>query len=157
MNDSPASLSDKALACLIFESKTTLRTLDISTDEVFARVRRFSRLYGSLPDKPDCAALLYQDPRTSAVSYHVIGARILIGRLAKSEQHPTGCDLAPADEQLSKRHFEIVRAGDFFVLRDLGSSNGTYVNHDSAKISETVLKAGDIILAGRSLFVFTGS
>ena len=157
MNDSPASLSDETLAQLILESKATVRTLDISTHDVFDRVQRFGRLYGNLPKKPETAALLYENAQTSAVCCHVLTERTVVGRLAKSESNPTGCDLALPDEQLSKRHFEIVLSDDLYVLRDMESRNGTYVNNGSEKISETILKAGDMILAGRSLFVFTGS
>ena len=79
-----------------------------------------------------------------------------MGRLSKGANNPTGCDLALPDDRLSKRHFEIRRMDDLYVLRDLKSRNGTYIKNESEKISERVLKAGDMIFAGRSLLVFTG-
>ena len=58
---------------------------------------------------------------------------------------------------MSRRHFEIVRADGFYILRDLNSRNGTYLNNESERINERALKAGDLILAGRTLFAFTGN
>jgi hypothetical protein len=156
MNPSPASLSDEALAQLIFESKTTARRVDIRTSDVFGRVQRFSQLYGSLSTKPEGVALLYQEPGTGAIHGHAFVDKVVVGRLSKSERNPAGCDLAVEDDQMSKRHFEIVLADGFYLLRDLESRNGTYVNDDAKRIDETVLKGGDIILAGHGLFVFTG-
>ncbi len=44
---------------------------------------------------------------------------------------------------VSKIHAEITRRGDSFVLSDLGSRNGTFVNGE--RVSETTLNHGDII------------
>ena len=57
---------------------------------------------------------------------------------------------------MSRRHFEIKLTDGFYVLRDLESRNGTYVNDEPQRIREHVLKAGDIILAGGVIFVVTG-
>ncbi len=47
---------------------------------------------------------------------------------------------------VSRSHCEIVVSGRKVVIRDLGSSNGTYVNDQ--KIKEISLKAGDLIRVG---------
>lgn len=47
---------------------------------------------------------------------------------------------------VSRSHCEIVVSGKKVVIRDLGSSNGTFVN--DRKIKETSLKAGDLIRVG---------
>jgi pSer/pThr/pTyr-binding forkhead associated (FHA) protein len=47
--------------------------------------------------------------------------RFVIGRDAS-------CDLTVDDPKVSGEHAEIIRSGSSFVLRDLGSTNGTYVN-----------------------------
>src|SRR5690349_19244099 len=57
------------------------------------------------------------------------------------------------DRVLSRRHCLIVPERGQFNLRDLNSSNGTYVN--GMPITARVLKDGDQIKAGQSLFLFT--
>ncbi len=56
------------------------------------------------------------------------------------------------DERVSRRHARVRRDGDEFVLEDLDSSNGTYV--DGVPIVECVLRTGDWIQVGRNLFRF---
>lgn len=154
--DPPASLSDEALAQLIYESKATVTRLEIPTNDVFDRVRRFNHLYGSLSGKPEGVALLYQEPETGVVRSHGFVETVLVGRLSKSERNPAGCDLAFKDDQMSRRHFEIALTDGFYILRDLESRNGTSVNDNAKIVSALVLKRGDMIFAGRTVFVFTG-
>jgi hypothetical protein len=156
MNPSPASLSDEALAQLILESSATVGKLEPQTTDVFDRVRRFSQLYGSLSAKPEGAALLYHDAKTGEAGCRVVGEKLVVGRLPKSEHNPGGCDLALEDDQLSRRHFEIVLSDGLYILRDLESRNGTHLNDGSERIDEALLKGGDIIIAGRGFFIFTG-
>jgi pSer/pThr/pTyr-binding forkhead associated (FHA) protein len=56
------------------------------------------------------------------------------------------------DDWVSRRHARIYRCGDEFILEDLSSSNGTYV--DGVPIISCVLRAGDWIQIGRNLFRF---
>ncbi len=56
------------------------------------------------------------------------------------------------DESVSLHHCVIERRGAAFVLRDLGSSNGTYVN--GAPATERALVSGDEIALGLSRFRF---
>jgi len=61
-------------------------------------------------------------------------------------------DFAIDDRGLSRIHFEIAFNGDVAAIRDLGSTNGTFV--DGARISEVVLRSGSKISAGRTEFDF---
>ena len=56
------------------------------------------------------------------------------------------------DHEISRRHAEIRRVGDAFVLGDLGSSNGSFVNEE--RIERTELASGDRIRLGRTVLVF---
>lgn len=56
-------------------------------------------------------------------------------------------DLVLADEKTSGAHAEIVSEGDRFLLRDLGSTNGTFL--DGKRVTELVLSAGDVVTFGR--------
>jgi pSer/pThr/pTyr-binding forkhead associated (FHA) protein len=59
----------------------------------------------------------------------------------------------PSDPSISRKHAEVVRTGDVCVLRDLGSTNGTY--HNGKKIdSEVELKSGDQIQIGATVLRF---
>ena len=62
-------------------------------------------------------------------------------------------DIIINDASLSRRHFQIVREGDEYLLRDLNSRNGTFV--DGKRAAATKLRHHDCILAGRTLFLFT--
>jgi hypothetical protein len=56
-------------------------------------------------------------------------------------------DLVLADEKTSGAHAEIVSEGDRFLLRDLGSTNGTFL--DGKRVTELVLSPGDVVTFGR--------
>lgn len=58
------------------------------------------------------------------------------------------------DTEVSRNHAEVVRKGNFYVVRDAGSSNGTFVN--GRPIEEHQLCSGDQIQLGRSLLLYTG-
>lgn len=55
-------------------------------------------------------------------------------------------DVIISDISVSRHHAEIIKEGDDFVIRDLESRNGTFLN--SKKIKESVIKPGDIIRIG---------
>jgi hypothetical protein len=59
----------------------------------------------------------------------------------------TGNDIVLADEKTSGVHCEISPEGDRFVLKDLGSTNGTFL--DGKRVSEVVLTPGDVVTCGR--------
>lgn len=56
------------------------------------------------------------------------------------------------DEYVSARHARIERKDDSFVVRDLRSRNGTYVN--GARVFEAWLRDGDVLQIGRHNFRF---
>ena len=58
-----------------------------------------------------------------------------------------------ADSEVSRQHAQLRKDETGYILLDLGSSNGTYVNAE--KIREKRLATGDRILLGRSLLIFT--
>ena len=66
-------------------------------------------------------------------------------------RHPANL-LRLLDGEVSKDHCVIERMGGGWLLRDLGSSNGTFVN--GRKIREVQLKDGDEITVGTSKVIF---
>lgn len=64
---------------------------------------------------------------------------LVIGRKAEADiRIPVG--------EVSRSHCELRLQGDKVLVRDLGSSNGTFVNDQ--KVTETTLKAGDMVRVG---------
>ena len=61
------------------------------------------------------------------------------------------CELKLTDKRISRWHFEIRRGGDLIWIRDLESTNGTFVNHKKIKQAE-LLEQGDIISIGKFKF-----
>lgn len=62
-------------------------------------------------------------------------------------------DILIQDEMVSKKHFQIdILAEDIFYIKDLASTNGTYVN--GKKISYQKLEEGDLIKIGRTTLKF---
>jgi predicted component of type VI protein secretion system len=57
------------------------------------------------------------------------------------------------DDGISRRHFAIVRDGEDYIIKDLNSRNGTWV--DGRRVIAEKLRHNDRILAGRTQFVFT--
>jgi signal transduction histidine kinase/pSer/pThr/pTyr-binding forkhead associated (FHA) protein len=58
------------------------------------------------------------------------------------------------DTEVSREHVELHRQDDVFVLRDLSSSNGTFVN--GKRVDEYELASGDQLQLGRTLLLYTG-
>lgn len=69
----------------------------------------------------------------------------IIGRSSKS-------DVQIDQESVSRNHARIASAPQGYVVRDLGSTNGTYVNDDL--VEEAVLRDGDQLKIGRTIFKF---
>ncbi|APR88323.1 Response regulator of zinc sigma-54-dependent two-component system [Minicystis rosea] len=59
------------------------------------------------------------------------------------------------DAQLSRRHAEVRRKRDRWVVRDLGSRNGTWVNGERLQ-GERSLTRGDVLRLGSSLVIYAG-
>jgi pSer/pThr/pTyr-binding forkhead associated (FHA) protein len=56
------------------------------------------------------------------------------------------------DTNVSRRHAEVRRIGEKFVVSDLGSTNGTRVN--GVPVREQFLSSGDQITIGSTTLVF---
>jgi pSer/pThr/pTyr-binding forkhead associated (FHA) protein len=80
------------------------------------------------------------DPSGERRIVHCAANAVVIGRSPE-------CGVQLDHETVSKRHAEIVREADRFLLRDLTSYNGTYVN--DRWITETPVTNGDRIKVGR--------
>lgn len=77
--------------------------------------------------------------------YNLEQETILLGRSSKS-------DIQVDQESVSRNHAKIINTGKTIILRDLGSTNGTFVNDEA--IDEYVLRDGDFVKIGRTIFKF---
>ncbi|HSA24089.1 MAG TPA: sigma 54-interacting transcriptional regulator, partial [Myxococcota bacterium] len=73
------------------------------------------------------------------------GRRVVVGKSPEA-------DLVVADLTVSRNHFEVLPEGGRYLVRDLGSTNGTSL--DGARVREAYLRPGALIQAGEVVFRF---
>jgi pSer/pThr/pTyr-binding forkhead associated (FHA) protein len=80
------------------------------------------------------------------------GARFLLDApVTTTGRHPDS-DIFLDDVTVSRKHAVFQQEGETFVVRDVGSLNGTYVNR--ARIDTAVLRSGDEVQIGKYRLVF---
>ena len=67
----------------------------------------------------------------------------------------TSCDIQLEDDSVSREHAEIRHEAEGYVIHDLGSTNGTWVN--DTRIDSSPLAAGDRIRCGSQIVKFLSS
>src|SRR5688500_19507450 len=72
-----------------------------------------------------------------------LGTQLILGRALNS-------DIPVLDPTISRRHAEIVCDPQGVEIRDLGSSNGTFLNGD--KVARTRVTPGDLVTFGKVAF-----
>ncbi|MDM8527598.1 FHA domain-containing protein [Anaerolineales bacterium HSG24] len=101
----------------------------------------------STPEKPSLhlAWLVIINGPDEGKIYNINQETIEIGRSVE-------CDLVIKDKSVSRRHIQIRRQTQAYMLIDLGSGNGTVVN--GQKVTQHFLQDEDFILVGRTECVF---
>ena len=92
--------------------------------------------------------LVFFDGERGGEEWELDKPKLTIGR-------SNSCDICLDQSETSKRHAEIEAREGRFLLRDLESTNGIYVNGE--KTSEATLQHGDEIQIGLQRFVFRNS
>ena len=83
------------------------------------------------------------------------GSRFLLDKdLTTAGRHPES-DIFLDDVTVSRRHAEFSRTSESFVVRDVGSLNGTYLNRE--RIDEATLSNGDEVQIGKFRLVYLTS
>ena len=95
---------------------------------------------------PPTSALLLMQRGPSA------GARFLLAAERTTAGRSPSADIFLDDVTVSRKHAEFVREGQHFVVRDIGSLNGTYVNR--TRIDAATLRAGDEVQIGKYRMTF---
>lgn len=81
-----------------------------------------------------------------------VGTHYLIREAKQKLGRESHCDIHLEDSEASRTHAEIDFVDGDYVLRDLGSSNGTFVNGN--RITEHKLSVGDRVQIGKRLMLF---
>lgn len=90
-----------------------------------------------------CLVIIYGDD---------LGRRVPLGPEPTIIGRSSKCDVQLDQESVSRNHARISRQRSNYVIRDLGSTNGTYVNDEL--VDEVVLRDGDQVKVGRTIFKF---
>jgi pSer/pThr/pTyr-binding forkhead associated (FHA) protein len=92
-------------------------------------------------------ATLYQigENGSKAEQWEVGEKPVVVGRNRRAQ-------VSIEDEGVSRRHFVISREGEDYVIKDLNSRNGTWI--EGRRVFAEKLRHNDCIQAGRTLFRF---
>jgi pSer/pThr/pTyr-binding forkhead associated (FHA) protein len=119
-----------------YRAKTHAQLADVTRDLPRPAIR-LRELIGRLLNGPR--------PRTLHAPHLEVGERRVLGRASS-------CDYLVGDPTVSNRHAELIRLDEDWLIRDLGSRNGTRVN--GWLVTEHRLRNGDTLTLGGSVFVF---
>ena len=126
----------------------TLTGMPARNDQLVPRLEYVAELLadaGKLPSEP---VLVWREGNRK-LKYAPVGVKLVVGRQAE------GTDVALRDDKLlSAKHFAVKVSGEGCKLKDLNSRNGTAVNEPQNRIRSRLLRDGDLILAGKHIFVF---
>jgi pSer/pThr/pTyr-binding forkhead associated (FHA) protein len=80
------------------------------------------------------------------------GSKLVLEKDVSSAGRHPDCDIFLDDITVSRRHAEFTHSASGYVVRDVGSLNGTYVNRE--RVDEAALANGDEVQIGRFKLVF---
>ena len=76
----------------------------------------------------------------TGLSHELKAEKVTIGRVGDN-------DFQIAEASVSSHHCEVIKQGEDFVVKDLNSTNGTYI--DGEQVTEAVLKPGRLLRLGQ--------
>ncbi len=131
----------------VLDASRTMASTLAETDVLLDHLRAVKTLLFGSPEPPSEPSIIYFDP-AGVIHLRPVGSSLVFGR-------SPGCDVCFAGHrEISQRHFSIVPWQPDFVLRDLGSTNGTFVNGDKLRIDQHILRDGDLIRVAAFQFAF---
>ncbi|MEI8240075.1 MAG: FHA domain-containing protein [Actinomycetota bacterium] len=98
-----------------------------------------------ISDLPSEASLVVRNGPQAGAALSLAASLTRLGR------HPDS-EISLDDITVSRRHAEVERTPQGYVVRDAGSLNGTYVNQQ--RIDEVLLQQGDEVQVGKFRLVF---
>jgi diguanylate cyclase (GGDEF)-like protein len=113
-----------------------------------------SAITSAQPHVPIIAAAA-QHPMLVVLHGPLLGKTFAVDQPQVTIGRSSDCDIQIEDDNVSRKHAQIGCQDGLVWLKDLGSTNGSYVN--SKRVSEIPLNDGDLVLIGRVLFKFIRS
>lgn len=112
-----------------------------------AKTKTVVTIISKISDRPSArhAALVVIYGLDLGRKYDLDKPTVVIGRSSKS-------DIQIDQESISRSHAKLVNDGKAVLVRDLGSTNGSYVNDQL--VDECALRNGDFLKIGRTIFKF---
>ena len=95
------------------------------------------------PTTDACLVVIYGDD---------LGRRVPLGTQPTVLGRSSKADVQIDQESVSRNHCRVTFTGNHYAIRDLGSTNGTYVNDDL--VEEQHLRDGDQLKVGRTILKF---
>jgi diguanylate cyclase (GGDEF)-like protein len=95
----------------------------------------------------DCLVIIFSSAPTDLGRRHVLKRRLTIGRGQNN-------DIVLQSDTVSRQHATIECRGMDIVVTDLGSTNGTFVNEDPTRLHQMLLKCGDRLRIGDTIFKY---
>ena len=125
-------------------SKTMLGPMDgpMADESTAVRQAVAGRMIGLSPHHEATLVILEGDGKGTRIA--LTKSQIVLGRKK--------ADVVLTDPEASRRHCALLLYGDFAVVKDMGSANGTKVNDRFVK--EGLLKTGNTIQIGMTVFQF---
>lgn len=131
----------------------------VSAGPIEFRYEAFAAPQPAIPERP---TIVMEEPSSlprlevssgpqRGLVFDLVRERMVVGRAGQGHSW----DITLQDRGVSRPHAEILKQNDGFVLKDLGSANGTLVN--GATLTDPhPLTEGDAITFGEAVLVFRG-
>jgi diguanylate cyclase (GGDEF)-like protein len=107
------------------------------------RITAISKISAKVTHGPTALVIIYGIDLGK--QFRLTEQQYTIGRSSKSS-------IVLEQDEVSRIHATVVREADGYIVRDNGSTNGTFVNDEAVK--ERLLKDGDLIKIGRTIFKY---
>ena len=92
-----------------------------------------------------------REPYLIIISGHHVGKLFHLDSDEMVAGRTPDCGIWIEDNAISRKHFRIQRTGGTFIIEDLNSTNGTYINN--RRVASAILKSGDKIQISKDTII----